>query len=93
MILCSSCSSKSIEPVTITKYEYLIPNKLPVPSKPELYKYDTSLSVASPVNFKRIQQNTIFLIDYANSLKSVITAYEKEIDDLTAIKNKASTNK
>ena len=92
-MLCSSCSSKNTEPVTITKYEYLIPNKLPVPSKPELYKYDTSLSVASPVNFKRIQQNTIFLIDYANSLKSVITAYEKEIDNLTAIKNKASTDK
>lgn len=68
------------------EYIYYIPEKIPVPEKPKLLTYNREQRLDSPENFKKIQQNTVFLIDYANSLKSVIQQYESTIDEFQKVK-------
>ena len=54
-----------------------------VPTKPTMLYYNQNEGFDSPTNFKRLQQNTVYLVDYANALKSVLTAYEQQIDYMT----------
>lgn len=89
-LLCVSCSKPQV--VTQTTFVYLYPEKIPVPSKPSLYTYKTDESITSTTNFKRLQQNTVFLVDYANALRDVITQYEVQIDEFAALKE-AQINK
>lgn len=94
MLLCVSCSKPQV--VTQTTFVYLYPEKIPTPTKPNLYTYKTDESITSTTNFKRLQQNTVFLVDYANALRNVITQYESQIDEFAALKeaqiNKATSS-
>ena len=71
---------------------FYIPEKITLPSKPTLLKYNTRQKMDSPENFKKLQQNTVFLIDYANALKDVILHYELTIDQLTQQKDQMKTS-
>lgn len=71
---------------------FYIPEKITLPSKPTLLKYNTQQKMDSPENFKKLQQNTVFLIDYANALKDVISHYELTIDQLTQQKDQMKTS-
>ena len=78
MLFSSGCAAKVEKQ---TEYIFYIPEKITVPTKPTLLKYNTSQGINSASNFKKLQQNTVFLIDYANALKNTITQYEKLIDE------------
>lgn len=93
IIVCASgCGNKQTDIEVNTHYTYFIPKKIPTPTKPILIPYNTNEKFDSPTNFKRLQQNTIFIIDYANSLKDVIEEYEKQIDKMNEEKNKLEEN-
>lgn len=78
VLFSSGCATKVEKQI---EYVFYIPEKLSAPTKPTLLKYNTNQGLDSPENFKKSQQNTVFLIDYANALKNTVTQYETLIDE------------
>lgn len=84
MSLCVSCAPKQPETIVQTKYVFMIPEKVATPTKPEFREYDKTKYLYQAPNFSRLQQNTILLKNYANTLKDTVTYYEKAIDEMQA---------
>lgn len=78
----TGCTTEHTVTVPETKLVVLTPDKIAVPAKPELLKYDTRYGLDHPTNFRRFQTNQIVLIDYITNLQNVIATYESEIDNL-----------
>lgn len=81
--LLSSCAAKT-EPKVIVKTEevFFIPKKVATPVKPTFQEYDKTKFLYQAPNFNRLQQNTVLLKSYCNSLKETVTYYETAIDEL-----------
>lgn len=88
MLFSSGCATKVEKQ---TEYIFYIPEKISVPIKPTLLKYNTSQGINSASNFKKLQQNTVFLIDYANALRNTIIQYETLIDEYQTQKKQLET--
>lgn len=81
--LLSGCVSTE---TVVIKNNYLIPDKVQSPTKPNLEALDDSKSLCSTENFRKLQVNILLLNQYIKSLNDVISYYEKSIDDFNAIK-------
>lgn len=81
LLLITGCTTEKV--VTQTKYEFYVPSKQVVPEAPELQKYDTRYGLDHPKNFRIFQENQLASSDYIISLRSVIEAYESQIDSMT----------
>lgn len=69
-------------PLIPVKTTVHVPQMIPAPDPPTLENYDPKLAINHPTNFRRLQRNTIILVDYANSLRDVVTYYETQITNL-----------
>ena len=81
--LLSGCVSTE---TVVIKNNYLIPDKVQSPTKPNLEALDDSKSLCSTENFRKLQVNILLLNQYIKSLNDVISYYEKSIDDFNTIK-------
>ena len=85
----TGCTTEKV--VTQTKYEFYVPSKQVVPDAPDLQQYDTNYGLDHPKNFRKFQENQLATSDYIISLRSVISAYEIQIDEMTAKKREVES--
>lgn len=94
-MLNSGCATKTeIKEVTVPvpTYVFFIPEKITVPEKPKFLEYDATKLLNEPPNFQRLQQNTVLMKNYANSLRVTIDKYEALIDEIQETKDKMESN-
>ena len=86
----TSCAPKQPEKIIVPQVEYVffIPEKVTIPKKPTFQSYDPKKSMMEKPNFTRLQQNTILMKNYANSLKTTVEHYEALIDKMKETKDK-----
>lgn len=84
LVGCASTPQVVVQP----RYMVYVPEKIATPAPPKLKTYDTRYGLDYPANFRKFQENSILLTDYAISLRETVNYYESQIDNLTKEKEK-----
>lgn len=86
--MCISCAKQPVKevPVPVPTYVFFIPEKIVTPDKPVFKEYDKTKLLNQSPNFERLQQNTVMLKNYSNSLRLTIDKYEQLIDEMQETK-------